>query len=48
MLKYICKNCDLECETSVCPKCGNRTELVNATIFWSSKLNIPANYIKFK
>ena len=41
MLKYICKNCDLECETSVCPKCGNRTEFVNSTIFWSSKLNIP-------
>ena len=41
MLKYICKNCDLECETSVCPKCGNRTELVNSTIFWSKQLNTP-------
>ena len=41
MLKYICKSCNLECETSVCPKCGNRTELVSSTIFWSKQLNTP-------
>ncbi len=42
MLKYICKHCDdLTCNTSVCPVCGNRTELVSSKIFWSKQYNAP-------
>ena len=43
MLKYVCKNCDdLICDTSICPVCGNRTELVESTIFWSKEYNAPS------
>ena len=43
MLKYICKNCDdLICDTSICPVCGKRTELVESTIFWSKEYNAPS------
>lgn len=42
MLKYVCKHCDdLECETSTCPNCGQRTELVETTIFYCKKCNVP-------
>ena len=35
MQTYICKHCDdLNCETSVCPVCGNRTELVKSEVFY--------------
>lgn len=43
MLKYVCKKCDdLICDTSICPVCGNRTELVESTIFWSKEYNTPS------
>ena len=42
MLKYICFNCDnLECETSTCPVCGKRTNLVETNIFYCKKCNVP-------
>ena len=42
MQKYICKHCDnLECQTSICPNCGQRTELVETTIFYCNKCNVP-------
>ena len=42
MLKYICKHCDnLECETSTCPNCGQRTELVETTVYYCKKCNVP-------
>lgn len=35
MQTYICKNCDnLICETSTCPVCKNRTELLKSEIFY--------------
>ena len=43
MIKYICKNCnDLECETSICPICKNRTEVLSSKIFWCDKCNAPS------
>lgn len=42
MIRYICKNCDdLECETSTCPICNERTELVETAIFYCEKCNVP-------
>ena len=42
MLQYLCKNCDdLKCETSICPVCGERTQLVKTAIFWSREHNAP-------
>ncbi len=42
LLRYICKHCDnLECDTSECPNCGQRTELVETTIFYCTKCNVP-------
>lgn len=42
LLKYICHHCDnLECETSKCPNCGNRTDLLESTIFYCKKCNVP-------
>lgn len=42
MQTYICKNCDnLICETSVCPVCGNRAELVKSEIFYCEHCGVP-------
>lgn len=44
MINYSCKNCNnLECETSICPVCGQRTYINRSEIFWCEKCNIP-NY----
>lgn len=40
MIKYFCKNCNIDCETSECPICRNRTE-VKSNIFWCKECNIP-------
>lgn len=42
MQRYICKNCDdLECNSSVCPICGSRTELVETAVFYCKTCNVP-------
>ena len=42
VLKYICRKCDnLQCETSQCPNCGSRTELIESSIFYCKKCNVP-------
>lgn len=42
MIIYSCKNCnDLECETSICPVCNNRTQIVKSEIYWCKNCNIP-------
>lgn len=41
MIKYICKKCNLNTETSVCPVCGDRADLENATVYWCDDCNIP-------
>ena len=43
MIKYICHHCnELECETSVCPICGNRAEVKEVKIFWCEHCNAPS------
>lgn len=43
MIKYICKECnDLECETSVCPVCHNRTEVLSSKIYWCKNCGAPS------
>lgn len=45
MIKYICKKCnDLECETSVCPICGLRTEILSNKIYWCKKCGAPSYF----
>lgn len=40
MQQYICEHChNLECETSICPVCGNRTIPKKSEIFWCSHCN---------
>lgn len=41
MIKYICKACDLNTDTSICPACGNRAEILSSTIYWCADCNIP-------
>ena len=43
MFIYKCSNCnDLECETSICPVCNQRTVLQKTRIFWSNEFNCPS------
>lgn len=44
MIKYICRNkaCDtIECETSTCPNCNQRTELLSSEIYYCPECNAP-------
>ena len=45
MIKYICKKCnELECESSVCPNCNGRTELISTSVFYCKHCNAPSFY----
>lgn len=33
MIKYICKKCNINTETSTCPVCGERAEVESSTIY---------------
>ena len=40
--KYKCINCDdLQCDTSICPVCGKRTELVKTEVYYCEKCMCP-------
>lgn len=42
LFKYVCSNCDnLECETSTCPVCGKRTELIKTEVYYCKHCNVP-------
>lgn len=41
MIKYVCKKCNVNTETSTCPICGERAELESSTIYWCDDCNIP-------
>lgn len=41
MIRYICKKCNLVTETSICPACGERTEISESSVYWCDKCNIP-------
>ena len=40
MIKYFCKNCNINVESSECSVCGARTE-VESKLYWCSTCNIP-------
>lgn len=41
MIKYICKKCNINTATSICPVCGERAEVENSIIYWCDDCNIP-------
>jgi phosphoadenosine phosphosulfate reductase len=40
MIKYVCKKCDIDCDTSECPVCHGRTE-AESKINWCIDCNVP-------
>ena len=40
MIKYVCKNCNIDCETSECPICHGRAE-AEARVYWCKNCNVP-------
>ncbi|MCB2291335.1 phosphoadenosine phosphosulfate reductase family protein [Clostridium sp. CS001] len=40
MIKYICKSCNIDCETSECPICNERTN-AESRIYWCKNCNVP-------
>ena len=42
MRLYHCKNCGIDCETSECPVCHQRTEIVSSIIFYCKHCNAPS------
>ena len=43
VIKYICRHCnDLECESSICPVCGDRATLLSAEIYYCKHCNAPS------
>lgn len=45
MINYKCEKCNIECETSICPICGERT-IGKSKIFWCEICNIPIYHEK--
>jgi len=41
MIKYICKKCNINTESSVCPNCGARADIAESSIYWCDECNIP-------
>lgn len=41
MVKYICRNCNYETDSSVCPVCGRRTDIMETSIYWCKHCNVP-------
>ena len=41
MIKYICRKCNINAESSLCPNCGERTEIAESSVYWCDKCNIP-------
>ncbi len=41
MITYICKDCELQTKTSVCPHCGKRAMMEKSELYWCSHCNVP-------
>lgn len=41
MIKYFCKNCNISTDFSVCPNCGERTEIKESSVYWCDTCNVP-------
>ena len=46
MIKYTCDNCNIECETSVCPICHKKTRILKSKIYWCDKCQAPTFFAK--
>jgi len=42
MIKYLCNDCNLECDTSICPLCNQRTEIIKTEILYCKHCNAPS------
>ncbi len=42
MIRYLCKKCNLECETSICPVCNSRADLEQTAVFFCANCNAPS------
>lgn len=40
MIKYVCKSCNIDCETSECPICHGRAK-AESRIYWCKNCNVP-------
>ncbi len=41
MIRYYCGKCKINTDTSICPVCGERTELIESTVYWCDDCKIP-------
>lgn len=41
MIRYFCKQCNMETKFSECPVCGERTELEGTSVYWCKSCKIP-------
>lgn len=41
MIKYFCKKCNITADSSICPICGERTELTESSVYWCDICNVP-------
>ena len=41
MIRYFCKQCNMETKFSECPVCGERTELAGTSVYWCKSCKIP-------
>ncbi|MBL4935575.1 phosphoadenosine phosphosulfate reductase family protein [Clostridium sp. YIM B02515] len=41
MINYRCNNCNIPCETSICPVCNQRADIVGSKVYWCDECNIP-------
>lgn len=41
MLIYRCEKDNIETKTSICPVCGDRTEIIKSEIYWCDKCSVP-------
>ena len=42
MIKYVCRSCNIDCETSECPICHGRAN-VESRIYWCKNCNVPVH-----
>ncbi len=41
MIRYMCKQCNIDTESSICPVCKQRAEVVGTVVNWCYNCNIP-------
>ena len=41
MLRYKNKKCNIATDLSSCPNCGERTEVIESSVYWCDECNVP-------